>query len=224
MKEKRIICSMACGETSRYYSEYTFPLIQKYAKKCNADFYCMFQEDNNYEHLGQQKYNYINLLNYYDRVLHIDADILVRENTPNLFDIVLPDEFGGVNELPFENLDKEFPPVSRANEIINYNILGGSKSIQPKFYINVGMYLFSKIHKNIFFPGTLLSYFKEQSQINYRLHVDNIKMNLLPPQYNFMSLMKNAGLDKKNAYMIHYAGNWDGKTKEDVLQMMKEDL
>lgn len=219
MKEKRLIVSMACGGNSRKYSEVTFPLMQKYAQKCGADFYCMFQEDEEYPYIGQQKYKYANLLNMYDRIMHIDADVLVRSTTPNLFDIVAPNEFAGVDEHRYANPLREMPYIDRHFELNQYG------EMFPEFYINVGMYLFSKTHRNLFDnPGKLPTHYKEQTELNYRLHLYNHKVHLLPWNFNYMSLMEWAGVNKDDAFMIHYAGGWGGKNSDVILDMMKKDL
>jgi len=221
MKEKRLIVSMACGDQSRKYAEFTHPLIQKYAQKCGADFYSMYQEDENYTHLGQQKWKYAELLGMYDRILHVDADVVVQSNCPNLFNIVAPEEFGGVDEQPYANPAKEFPYVDRFEDVKRYSGL-----ITPKFYINVGVYLFSSTHRFLFDEPVNLYGLKyaEQTELNAKLHFGHYKTHLLPWNYNYMSMMEWAGLPKSEAYMIHYAGGWGGKNSDVILDIMKKDL
>lgn len=210
---------MACGDQSRKYLEFTGPLMQKYAQKCDVDFHIVYQEDETYPTAGYQKWAYKDLLKMYDRVLHIDADMVVRESTPNLFEKVPYFHFGGVDELPFQNLDKENPPVDRKEDVRR------SGHIYVNYYINVGLYLFSKEHKHLFewVKHPVKCHFGEQSTLNYDLHSWGKSVFLLSPQFNFMKLMEDAGLSKDSAHIIHYAGNWGGLSSDQVLEMMKKD-
>lgn len=223
--EKRLIISMAVGDKSRKYSEITFPLIQKYAQKCGADFHAVYTVNLKYDRIGYQKWDYVKFLGQYDRILHIDADMIVRSTTPNLFDVVPSDCFAGVDEYPFQDLSIEEPKIDRFNDMKAFRKIMGDGFFVFNFYINVGLYMFSKNH-NWIFNSTIDNqcFFKEQTEINYNLNCLPNRVHLLPPQYNFMSLMEHKGLSKEDAYIIHYAGNWFGKSDEEVMKMMKEDI
>lgn len=211
---------MASGEKYRRYAEVSFPLLQKYAQKCGADFYTKYQENPKHDYIGYQKWDYVNFLNYYDRILHIDTDMIVRENTPNLFDIVAPNEFGAVDEHQFASPSIEQPYVDRYQDLINY----AGPDFSPKFYINVGMFLFSAEHYHLFDTVDKAPFYKEQTVLNYLLHYHRVKMKLLDPKFNFMSIMENHGLDKKDAHIVHYAGGWRGYSTDEVIRLMKEDM
>lgn len=216
MTEKRLIVTMACGEKYCKYLDFTGALMQKYARRCNADFYCMYAMDDKYPYPGYQKWEYLKLLPKYDRILHLDTDMVVRDSTPNLFEIVKDYMFAAVDELPFQNLNVEVPPVCRRNDT----------GADIQFYVNVGMFLFSYNHPKLF--GTVPhksppEFFKEQTQINRNLNKYPELVHLLPPEFNFMKIMENAGLDKSKAHIVHYAGNWGGLTDDAVLAMMRTD-
>lgn len=213
-----LVVSMAIGDKSRRYSEVTFPLIQKYAQKCNADFLALYTENKAYDQLGYQKWDYLGLLDRYERILHIDADMVVRSTTPSIFDLVMPGYFAGVNEWPYQNLAQEYLPIDRYQDMLKIG------PVDPSFYINVGLYLFDASHKNIFSPPIKNNpcYFKEQAQINYNLQ--GKRVTLLSPNFNYMSLMEKAGLKKDDAHIIHYAGGWAGQSEEEVIELMKRDI
>lgn len=218
MKERRLIISVACGDKSRRFSDITFPLIQAYAKKCDADFLALYTEKPVYGPLMYFKWSYPAHLSSYDRILHIDADMVMKSTTPNLFDIVPPTHFAGVNEYPFQHLPSESPAVDR---YVDLKLLGPA---EPTFYINVGLYLFSSHHQHIFNkpPTHNPCYFKEQALINRRLSQSR-NITLLPPAYNFMSIMENQGLDKRDAHIVHYAGSWGGLDEREIMKRMRED-
>ena len=206
--EKRLVVSMACGEESRDIAKITMPHIQAYALKCGADFHLVSQVDDSYKHLGYQKFNYVNLP--YDRILHIDADMLVKESTPNLFDVVGRENFAGVDEHPYED---------RLTHLRKY-------CEDPSFYINVGMYLFNvENHRHIFNREVqeLDVMYYEQTHINILLNNSEFQTHLLPWNYNCMFIMEDAGHSKDDAYIIHYAGKYRGLTHEKLLEVIKTD-
>lgn len=219
-REKRLVISMACGNISRRYSEITFPLIQKYAQKCGADFHAYYQEQEAGFAAMKQDFNKFAFI--YDKILYIDADMVVLPHTPNLFEQTPSGHFAAVNEHTFQDLTTEGPPIDRYEDMLK---LG---KITPRFYFNVGMYLFDIFSINIFTndPSKFKEcYFKEQSYINYKLH-ENSTVNTIDLGYkfNFMHLMYKQSLNKDDAYIIHYAGSWGGHSPDNVIRLMKEDI
>ena len=92
-----LILTIAVGDAYQRMSALTHPAIKKYAEKIGADFQCITESDCSTPHWA--KFEIYNLLNKYERILYIDTDILVREDTPNLFEIVPQNELGMFNEI-----------------------------------------------------------------------------------------------------------------------------
>lgn len=228
-EEKRLIVSMAVGERSRKFSEITFPLMQKYAQKCNADFIGVFNPIPGQPYPGHWKTRYKDFLSVYDRILHIDADTIVRENTPNLFDIVPKGMFGAVDELCCQDLAKESPAIDRKLDLELFNKKQAYcclKSSDFSIYVNVGLFLFDKETSKAldFDVDDSDCYFREQTQLNFNLLKHKIYVYLLDFRFNFMSIVENKGFDKRSAYIIHYAGGYGGLTEDQIIEMMKKDL
>lgn len=217
-----LIVSSAISGQSVEFAKITFPLIKAYADKCGADFKAVMERNPKYSHPAYQKWDYVRFLDEYDRILHIDADMVVRSNTPDLFKLVPSNKFAAVDELPFESPDKESPYVSR---IKDRHLPARHQDLD--FYVNCGMYLFSKEHSWLFHNDIVLAenfHFKEQTVLNINLICAINKPMLLPWNYNYMSLMENHGLPKDEAYIVHYAGNYRGYSTEQVIEMMKKDI
>lgn len=220
--EKRLVVSMAIGGASRSYGEFTFPITQKYAQKCGADFYVKHVPQGQWDYVGYTKFEYAQLLKSYDRILHIDADMIIRSTTPNLFDIVPSHMFAGVDEHQYGNRQMERPYIDRYQEVINYS---GNPQYIPEFYINVGMYLFGQEHKWLFKEELRNNaHYQEQTQMNYYLNTIKDEVYLLPWNYNYMSLMDWAGLPKDEAHIVHYAGGYGGNPVSVVMDMMRKDM
>jgi len=83
------------------YAKITLPLIKQYAQKCDADFMVLSHEPPIWTEDHKPHYRILevaNLLDQYERVLHLDSDVLINKNCPNLFDVVAPDMVGIIYE------------------------------------------------------------------------------------------------------------------------------
>jgi len=84
-----------------------------------------------------------NLLDQYDRILHLDADIIINKDIPDLFDVVPIERIASVYE------DKGSRVFDRLRCIGSIQAKYGSLS-WTYGYINTGVFLVSKCHKSIF--------------------------------------------------------------------------
>ena len=77
--------------------------MMRYANKCGADFFVFDHDPVEMKHLN--KYIFWRILKVnelfdrgYDRVLHLDTDVLVTDKAPNIFEVVPYDHVGVVYE------------------------------------------------------------------------------------------------------------------------------
>ena len=193
------------------------PLFKKYAKKCGADFFVLSEDEKEYFGLNNYRYWRIlqinNLFNKgYDRVLHLDTDIVITDNAPNIFDVVPEATIGAVFE------DKGSLLADRRLEIQKIQTELGDIN-WTKGYINEGVILLSKQHKAILdrVDGKLCNstFASSQGHINYQIKNNNFNIINLGYKYNHMSLFSEPWNENKNrfeSYFIHYAGG--GKFKD----------
>lgn len=224
----RLIATRADGEVEAY-TRYTFPYIKKYAEKCDAEF--MVIRDNEGLHKHYRILQFYKLFDYYDRIMSIDSDMIIMKNAPNIFDVVPEDSIGTVFE------DKGTRQKDRRKRI---------KSIQKKFgdigwktgYINTGVAVFSKCHKDIFEP-------KSEEELYMDLGYDDVYLGYMIRKFGFkifemsytmnhMSLFSepwNKSPSRFDSYFIHYAGNGyshiiprNDQIKQDLRILQKYDL
>lgn len=226
---KRAIVTRADAKLE--YFKFVKPIFVDYAKKCNADFIILdhlppfFTEDNR-PHWRILKV--LQLLEKYERVLLLDADMLIMPNCPNLFDIVPEGKIGSIYE------DKGSRKASRIDVICK---------IQNKFgvvdwfsgYTNAGTFLLDRTHKNLFMPGPQRQYWlgwgSVDAHFGWQIHKNKYEVFELPYTYNHMSMFSeswNGHPSRFDSYIIHYAGQvsrWQdyvpGMTKTDF---MKNDI
>lgn len=200
----------------------THPILQGYASKCGADFMVLEEpmtdasSDRNNKHyrIMHQK----ELHQEYDRILHLDSDLLVTPDCPSLFNIVPQDKIGTIYE------DKGSRRVDRASRIYSAQVKWGDIGWREG-YINTSVFLTSRQHADIF-QKQQGEYWEDNGVddvlLGYNIVQQKHQVFELPYQYNHMSMFSeawNGHADRKKSHIIHYAG----KPLETRMQMLRED-
>jgi len=222
-KLKHLVLTIAVGEKYKQVADITHESIKQYANKINAEFLCIDEDyksdstdKSNTSHWNKFQIN--TLLDKYDRILYIDTDIIIRNDCPNLFNIVPENKIGMFNEGKYET---RFQPLEEAVKAYNEKI-----NDWEGHYYNTGVIIISKQHKGLFtLPEIIhpLAMF-EQSYINLQLmkYKDKYPVFDLDYKFNRMNLMdKLIGESRFASYMIHYAG---ANQHYDMLMLMENDL
>jgi lipopolysaccharide biosynthesis glycosyltransferase len=207
---KLAIFSLALGDISRYKP--CLESIAKYSEKYQLSFFLCNGQKYNFINHYFEKFQCLELLREYDRVLCLDADILITPSARNIFE-EYPDE----NYLYAfnENSDKEHMNRDLWIETYDPNFewpLVDNK----KMYFNSGCVLYSKAHMNLF---NLISQIKftqkcfsidggEQTALNFIVAKNKIPFKSLSYSFNRMNLGKRDDNGERfNADFIHYAGH-----------------
>jgi len=207
---KRLLITLAIGETFQEMGKITHPLMKKYAKKCGARFHCIDQ-NRLHDVLGLPTYEKFQLYDFldgrYDQVLFVDTDILISPDAPDIFNLCSKDEFGAASEEGYS--------MSGPHRQLTQEKLG--KVEWNNAYFNSGMMLLGPAHREIFNPdNALLKSWTSDADNDDHIMSDQPILNYLFNQYHFE--MKDLGYkfnhtrvitDTKsrfNSYFIHYAG------------------
>jgi lipopolysaccharide biosynthesis glycosyltransferase len=179
----------------------------------NADFLCItkpstiLKPNNNNKLFFDalfQKISLGDLSDNYERVLYLDADILITPHAKNIFDICNDDsKLYMFNEGVLSNREKELDLISTRLH----------KIIKDKNYFNAGVILFPKnnnflkairIHDLEYFVSK--SSWFDQTYINFKARVNKIPTSFLNREFNRLG---KAGDNEKRfeSSFIHYAGN-----------------
>lgn len=195
----------------------TFPYIKQYADKVGAKILRLSKNKGLHYHYKILQLN--QLFKKYDRILVLDCDILIRKDCPDLFDCVPENEIGTVLE------DKGSRLENRRQRI---------KQVQDKFgdigwkqgYINTGVALFSKKHRNLFQKRNLwLNNGYDDVYLGYWIHKLGYKIFKLPYKLNHMRLFSeqwNGSPSKFDSWIIHEAGG--GLDKSQQIINLKNDI
>lgn len=198
-------------------SSITLKNLKWYAQKCQADFEIISDCKNLHHHYRIMQF--YDLFEKYDRILSLDADILILKNCPNIFNYVPKEKIGTVFE------DKGSRQLDRRNRI---------KKIQDKFgdvnwnegYINTGFAVFSKMHREIFkhTENLWLDLGYDDVFLGWKINKLGLKIEELPHKFNHMSMFsENNGPSRFDSFCIHYAGQGGFHPFKSRLNMMKED-
>ena len=204
----KLLVTTRSGDEITLMTKYTHPVIKKYADKCGADFSIL--QENSECSIREGKYHFkilelYNLLDEYDRILCIDSDVLIKNDCPNLFDIV-----------PYECIGSVYEDVGSRREDRHNRM----SSIQEKFgniewqegYINTGVFLVSKPHKEIFkkinnqfWTGRGF----DDVHLGYNINKNNFCVHELSYKFHHMTMFSeewNGSPNRFDSYIIHYAG------------------
>lgn len=195
-----VIITMCVGEDYEKIGKLTHPTIKRYAERIGADFISITETSCSTPHW--EKFLAVHaLLNKYKRILYLDTDAIIREDCPNLFDLVPEHKLGMFNEASFT--DGRNYALTKASE--DYGIC--LKNWNGK-YFNTGVMVISRQHKYLFVkPTKEISCFYEQSYLNLIFAKENVSIYELPYTMNRMTCMdKFTGEERHASYIIHYAG------------------
>jgi tetratricopeptide (TPR) repeat protein len=176
-------------------AETTLQTQRHYANRVNADMVVL--KKRLYPHPHYDKWQLYDLLTDYDRTLFLDADIIVRPDCPDLFAMVPSDHVAGENEL------LSFPAQEKyLNDFLE---AAGMHWLPCPFYLNGGVILASRIHRDIFRPPEVVLEqipWPEQSHLNARLIGEGVPVHFLPPEFN--DRHRRAQYLRKS-YLLHYS-------------------
>ncbi len=170
------------------YFGITDRFFRKYCRKYNINYIILRgnKQLEKFEYLMYEKFRVKKFLEVYDRIVFVDADVLIMENAKNIFDFVPEDSLGmflesdviggGIAGMPVW-INKYKQILKNRNLSFNYVL----ERDWDRKYWNAGTMVFSGIHKYIFEddPNTRVydySCFSEQGWINYLISRDKIKM------------------------------------------------
>lgn len=208
------LATITAGDFYARMAEISHPTFGHYADKLGADFIV-------WRHCGKhtipqyQKLEIAGLLDEFDRVLYVDTDILIREDAPDVFDLV-PNGMLGM-----------FAESSIADRSNFRDYLGAEFGLEWNGeYYNSGVIVASKQHREIFqSPRVETNHFYEQSYINGMIFRHNLDVFRLPYRFNRMFLMNRLTREARHdSYFLHYAGINAAISQSDLLTMMRGDL
>ncbi len=165
------------------------PSKKEYAKRVGADFINIIQPKLGGS-VASEKYQIGGMLDRYDRVVYLDADLFIRPDAPSLFEVVPADHFGIFNESTYLAPDK----TRKTRTALMKWLLDGWPGCLCPFYANNGVFICSKEHQWLFDHAGLNRKLNtyEQTHMVYRIwealqqQEPKIKVHWLSMAWNWM--------------------------------------
>ena len=195
------VINIAIGEHYQQLSTLTHPTIRRYADRIGADFIAITEQKVSLTTPHWEKFQLLDYLNDYDRILYVDTDVLIRKNCPNIFDIVPETHLGIYNEAPFvAGRDYAIERCAEAYDAKDFKWDG-------KYY-NTGVMVLSRCHRMLLRkPEQEILNFHEQSYLNLVIQRTKPQIFEIDYKFNRMSCVdKVTGKNRFESYIIHYAG------------------
>lgn len=215
---KKAVVTITVGATYQEIANLTHPTLKAYADKIGADFIVIDDAKIKYPHW--QKFEISKLLIKYKRIIFLDTDLIIRDDCPNLFDIVPEEKLGLFEEGRFSPRGGYLQQAMVAYNMNDHNY--------KDVYYNTGVMVISRVHTQLFnyVPTedimTAGNFLGEQTFLNLRIQKEGIDVFMLPYKYNRMTLMDEiTGEPRFASYIIHYAGC---PSHEQMLHHIKTDL
>jgi hypothetical protein len=207
-KLKTAICVAATGKASLRELAISLPSIKAYATRIGAE----LQIPNVSDSLSNaaMKFQAIEQMRHFDRVIWFDCDLIVRPGCPNLFEIV-PREYIGVC-VEYDYIPADFPAKAKEINQVEADFFSNGH------YFNAGVIVFSQEHSPLFdLRGATEVRFGpqlDQSYVNVMARKLGFPLFYMTHDFNFIPHVY-AITDRRFAWICHVAGNSLGHQKSD---------
>ncbi|CAO4167872.1 hypothetical protein [Methylorubrum aminovorans] len=199
--ESKVILVPARGQRAERELELTLPFTQDYAKAIGAD--CFVIGNKSSVPATRLKGEALEIATSYDRALVIDADIIIRNGSPNIFEIVPEDCLGVYPE------GRTFPREAWCHDL--NELYGLDDKLGAEEYFNTGVMVFSRQHYillNELRTGIVYGHPQfEQGFMNVKRKSLGLKTFLLTPDFNYIPNIHYQPIDWRNAFFYHLAGS-----------------
>ena len=226
---KRLIVTIMLGKDPSYH--FVKKAFKDYANKVDADFVCITKHSGDYDFVSKknsvflkaifEKLNLEKYLRYYERVLYLDADILITPAARNVFDVYDDPRFVYMlDEGVISCRRRELDLISERLE----------KPVSDPHYYNAGVILISResgflgvIDGDALKFFTQNSNFPEQTYMHYSFLKDASRIKSLLPEFNRMGISGDGDGDLRLlASFTHYAGHSYCRKKDRAKTIMRD--
>ena len=202
----KAIVTVAVGDKGQQWLQLSRPSIESYAKRINADFHVLSEKTTPYP-MGE-KWRVGQYLDFYERLLFIDADVVVRPSAPDLFDMVPTNMVGLHDDLPYNTAGYAW----FFTEVEHVQRTQGFKLRPLPWCLNTGLVVCSKHHKSIWEPPKnrfMALHCFEQHLINVRIAEAGFPVFSLPTKVHWQYWLDRQKAIYPEGQFLHMAGELD---------------
>jgi hypothetical protein len=188
--------------------------IRRYASKCNADYHEITANTATIPiYPLWDKFRVEQYFDHYERIIYIDADVIVRDSAPNLFEIVPEDHVGKHDDLPYMTGGFAWY-YTEIEELVKSQ--GYPMPVVPPYMLNSGVWVASREHRDAFKPMTkpfIGRHCSEQNNISIRLCMNGYKVWDMPSDLHWEWFRDKSMKEWHTGQFIHFAGVTDHKKR-----------
>jgi ADP-heptose:LPS heptosyltransferase len=175
---------------NREISNLVSSTIQDYAKRIGADHKRISGND-------FEKVKVIDFFRSYHRILLLDSFLIIREDAPDMFQVVPKEKLGVFNEGKYVNKLVEFKNLLDAHKISTEKWKGE--------YYDTGVVIASRIHKDLFdVQGRDFSF---EDYFNLKIYTEKPTIHELSYRHNHIHYVDAVhGMPRHSSFVIHYKG------------------
>lgn len=205
-RRRRAVVTVAVGDEGRDLFSATAGHMKAYADRLEADFVVLDWPGHPTWPMSA-KFALGRVLDYYDRIAYVDADVLLRPGCVDLFDMCAPDEMGVVDELPYHRMSPQFGREA------GYHKFREKMKLQPikylPWYFNAGVVVVPRSHKELLLPPPNpipVSHCGEQDHTNSRLYDTGMKYRLMDRRANWQIWTDHEFRSAPPDAILHWSG------------------
>lgn len=205
--------------------------IQKYAKKCNAD-YIELKGDQNPDWPMSNKYRLHKVSSTYEKTLYLDCDIIIKDESPNLFELTPNDKISAYEEYEIFSMPdadhfgwarKDYELIIRTCLKNNSYFMDNGKIRFPDKMINGGVLMIPKSEADYYkqpeYPYPKIWCF-DQQLLTVLLERDN-KLFTLDKKWNFEFIRQDFWENHDSAYFLHFNAARPDSYRQTVMKRFK---
>lgn len=211
----RVVVTCGVGDLGREWLSVTGPVMERYAARVGADFDAITGGGNGYP--LWDKFKAADYLDRYDRVLFLDADVVLAPDTPDVFDIVPEGRLGLRDDWPYlvaADAEGARTWMYRETEVIRR--ASGRPGTQPNTCYNTGVLVFDRVHRHLFTPPVVplpAYHCTEQHWFNLNVLDAGIKVFELPWELHWHPFADPKRVRTDGVKVWHFAGEPDRAAK-----------
>ena len=203
------VCVIPANESALELLDITRNSIKSYAKKCGAD-YIELAGDQHPDWPISNKFRLYTVTTTYKKTLYLDCDIVVKEDSPNIFELTPNDKISAYDEIHiWESDEKGTEWIRKEQELIRSTL--NEKEIKE----NTSNAKLRMINSGVLvIPQALADYYKQPSEEyprnwcfdqNYlTLRLPDCKLFNLPIEFNTCFTLKDKFFETaKSSHFIH---------------------
>lgn len=205
----KLVLTIAIGDTYKNIASITSPRMSRYAERIGADFIIHNKQQIFKIYPHYEKFIIHEYLDFYDRLIFLDVDTIVRHDCSNMFELVPEDKLGMYNEGgPADAMERQHHRDTMEQAFRQHFKEDLPSNWGPDFY-NSGVIVASKQHQDLFIPPNheMYGHYWDQSYLNAIIYKQKPEMFDLGYKLNRMEYMdRKLNEDRSRSYIIHYAG------------------